>query len=252
MTPTTTALPVLDVQGVHKRFTLHLRDGLQLPVLADVNLQVRAGECVALVGPSGRGKSTLIKCIYGSYGVDAGALWLRGEGERRTDLAQAAPGELLALRRRDIAYVSQFLRALPRQPALDVVAERLLQATPADPEVDADPLDDAPHQAALDAARAQVRQLFARLNLPAGLWGLPPATFSGGEQQRVNIARGFVLPSRLLLLDEPTASLDAANRRVVIELIHEAKQRGSAIVGIFHDEEVRDAVADRRVDLQAA
>lgn len=240
--------PVLDARGVHKHFTLHLRDGLRLPVLDRMDLQVHAGECVALVGPSGRGKSTLMKCLYGSYAVDAGELWLRREDGDRVDLAAAAPRELIALRRREIAYVSQFLRALPRQAALDAVAERLLQAEPADPEADADPLDDTPYIAALETAREQVRALFSRLNLPAGLWGLPPATFSGGEQQRVNIARGFILPARLLLLDEPTASLDAANRRVVIELIREAKQRGSAIVGIFHDEEVRDAVADRRVD----
>jgi alpha-D-ribose 1-methylphosphonate 5-triphosphate synthase subunit PhnL len=128
--------------------------------------------------------------------------------------------------------VSQFLRAVPRVPALDVVAQRLLEAEPAPP---SDELEDAAGD--------------ARLNLPAALWGLPPATFSGGEQQRVNIARGFVLPARLLLLDEPTASLDAANRRVVVELIREAKARGTAVVGIFHDEEVRDAVADRRVEL---
>jgi alpha-D-ribose 1-methylphosphonate 5-triphosphate synthase subunit PhnL len=131
------------------------------------------------------------------------------------------------------------------------VAERLLDADPADPEADADPLDDTPYLAALDAARARAGALLARLNLPPGLWGLPPATFSGGEQQRVNIARGFIQPARLLLLDEPTASLDAANRRVVIELIREAKLRGSAIVGIFHDEEVRDAVATRRFDFTA-
>lgn len=244
--------PVLDIVGACKRFTLHLRGGLQLPVLDGIHLRVHAGECVALVGPSGRGKSTLMKCLYGSYAVDAGALWLRREGGERVDLARAEPREMLALRRRDIAYVSQFLRALPRQPALDVVAERLLDAHPVDPETDIDPLDDTPYLAALEAARAQAGALLARLNLPQGLWGLPPATFSGGEQQRVNIARGFIQPARLLLLDEPTASLDAANRRVVVELIQEAKRRGSAIVGIFHDEEVRDAVATHRFDFAAS
>jgi alpha-D-ribose 1-methylphosphonate 5-triphosphate synthase subunit PhnL len=248
---TTPSSLVLDVQHVHKTFTLHLRNGLALPVLHDVRLQVHAGECVALVGASGRGKSTLMKCLYGSYGIDGGTMRLRCASGETVDLARATPQQMIALRRREIAYVSQFLRALPRVPAIDVVAERLLAHEHEPLAPDADPLDDHPARDALDAARAEVRTLFQRLNLPAGLWGLPPATFSGGEQQRVNIARGFVLPATLLLLDEPTASLDAANRGVVVELIREAKQRGSAIVGIFHDEEVRDAVADRCIDINA-
>lgn len=273
-TPLATALTapaplVLDVQDVHKHFTLHLRGGQQLPVLQGVSLQVRAGECVALAGPSGRGKSTLVKCLHGSYQVDRGRLWLHGEAEVQgapsvlsgtaLDLAQATPQQWLRLRRRSIAYVSQFLRTLPRVAALDVVAERLLQAgdgafdasaSSADPAID--PLDDRAHAPAQQAARAQAAELLARLNLPESLWSLPPATFSGGEQQRVNIARGFIVPARLLLLDEPTASLDAANRRIVIGLIREAKARGSAVVGIFHDEEVRDAVADRCLDFSAS
>jgi alpha-D-ribose 1-methylphosphonate 5-triphosphate synthase subunit PhnL len=238
--------PTLKVEALHKRFTLHLRDGLELPVLDGVELQVHAGECLALVGASGRGKSTLVKCLYGSYGIDGGRALLRRADGETVDLAQASAQAMLALRRAEIAYVSQFLRALPRVPALDLVAERWLQAhAPAVPDPHADPFDEEAEAAATAEARAVAAALLARLNLPPSLWPLPPATFSGGEQQRINLARGFVVPSRLLLLDEPTASLDAANRKVVIELIREARQRGSAVVGIFHDEEVRDAVADR-------
>lgn len=222
---TTTAL---DVVCLRKTFTLHLREGLQLPVLQGVSLSVGRGECVALVGPSGQGKSTLMKCLYGSYGVEGGQILMRTADGQTLDLVTASPQEVLALRRRALAYVSQFLRVLPRVGALDIVAERAMQA---------DGCDEA-------EAKARAAELLARLNLPRGLWELPPATFSGGEQQRVNIARGFVAPVELLLLDEPTASLDAMNRRVVVDLIHEAKARGTAIVGIFHDEEVRDAVAD--------
>ena len=229
---------MLHVESLSKHFTLHLRGGLQLPVLKSVSLQVEPGECVALLGASGQGKSTLMKCLYGSYGADSGSIWLQAQ-DGRIDIAAATPQQMLKLRQRDIAYVSQFLRAVPRVPALDVVAERWLQARP---DQDADALQ--------ETARTQARALFKRLNLPESLWELPPATFSGGEQQRVNIARGFIEPARLLLLDEPTASLDAANRRVVIELIHEARAAGAAVVGIFHDEEVRDAVASRCVSIQ--
>ena len=237
--------PRLAVRGLAKHFTLHLRGGARLQVLSDTSLDVRAGECVALVGASGRGKSTLMKCLFGSYGADAGALRFESSAGP-VDIATASPQRMLELRRRDIAYVSQFLRAVPRVPALDVVAQRLLDGEPAPA---SDDLEDVGHERRLDVARDAARALFSRLNLPPALWDLPPATFSGGEQQRVNIARGFVQPARLLLLDEPTASLDAANRRVVVELIAEAKARGAAIVGIFHDEEVRDAVASRCVEL---
>ena len=237
--------PRLSVRGLAKHFTLHLRGGARLQVLEGTSLDVHAGECIALVGASGRGKSTLMKCLFGSYGADAGALRFDSSAGP-VDIAAATPQRMLELRRSDIAYVSQFLRTVPRVPALDVVAQRLVDAEPAPA---SDDLDDAVHEARMDAARDAARALLARLNLPEPLWDLPPATFSGGEQQRINIARGFVQPARLLLLDEPTASLDATNRRVVVDLIHEAKARGAAIVGIFHDEEVRDAVADRCVEL---
>lgn len=228
---------MLQVDSLSKHFTLHLRGGLQLPVLKSVSLHVEAGECVALLGASGQGKSTLMKCLYGSYGADSGSIWLQAQ-DGKVDIAAATPQQMLKLRQRDIAYVSQFLRAVPRVPALDVVAERWLQARP-----------DQDAEALQETARNEARALLQRLNLPESLWELPPATFSGGEQQRVNIARGFIEPARLLLLDEPTASLDATNRRVVIELIHEARAAGAAVVGIFHDEEVRDAVASRCIAL---
>lgn len=249
-TNSTDSAVALDVQNLHKRFVLHLRGGVTLPVLRDVSLTVHAGECVALVGPSGQGKSTLMKCLYGSYGVDGGAVRIRtgtGTGTETLDMARASAQQVLALRRRDLSYVSQFLRAVPRVPAIDVVAERLLAArSDTAPSEAAGGADNASDDAgALAEAREQVQRLLQRLNLPQALWELPPATFSGGEQQRVNIARGFIQPARLLLLDEPTASLDAANRRVVVQLIEEAKAAGAAVVGIFHDEEVRDAVADR-------
>ena len=243
----TTQDPTLAVQGLSKSFTLHLRDGLQLPVLSQISFDVSAGECVALVGPSGQGKSTLMKCLYGSYGADQGAIWFQGDAGL-IDLANATPHELLRQRRRAIAHVSQFLRAMPRVSALDIVAERVLGAHPP-------PLDDdseTQHALARQAARDKARDMLARLRLPQPLWALPPATFSGGEQQRVNLARGLVEPSRLLLLDEPTAALDAANRRIVIELITQAKARGCAVVGIFHDDEVRAALAERSVPLHSA
>ena len=244
--PLVAATPRLSVRGLAKHFTLHLRGGARLQVLDDTSLDVAGGECVALVGASGRGKSTLVKCLFGSYGADSGELRFESSAGP-VDLAAASPQRMIELRRRDIAYVSQFLRAVPRVPALDVVAQRLVDAAPLPP---SDDLDDASHEQRLRAAREVARGLLARLNLPPALWDLPPATFSGGEQQRVNIARGFAQPARLLLLDEPTASLDAANRRVVVELIHEAKAQGAAVVGIFHDEEVRDAVASRCVELR--
>jgi alpha-D-ribose 1-methylphosphonate 5-triphosphate synthase subunit PhnL len=223
--------PMIEVDAVGKTFVMHLRDGAVLPVVSDVSFTVRAGECVVLGGRSGVGKSSLIKMIYGNYRCDAGAIRVR-QGEETVDVAKASPRRILRLRRAGLGYVSQFLRVIPRVGALDIVA-----ATARD------------HDAAPDVAMARARALLTKLNLPERLWPLPPATFSGGEQQRVNIARGFVADHEILLLDEPTASLDAANRAAVVDLINAKKAAGVAILGIFHDEDVRDRVADRIVDI---
>ena len=225
--------PLLRVLNVAKSFTMHLRDGIVLPVVEGVGFDVNPGECVVLGGPSGAGKSSLLKMVYGNYGVDAGSITLLHHGEP-VDLATAGPRTVLDLRRDTIGYVSQFLRTVPRVGTLDVVAEPLVN-----------------RGAEREAAQQRARALLARLNLPERLWSLPPATFSGGEQQRVNIARGFITAHPVLLLDEPTASLDATNRAVVVEMIAEKKREGVALLGIFHDEEVRAEVADRIVDVTA-
>lgn len=220
---------MIRISGLSKNFTLHNQGGAVIPVMAGAELSVARGECVGLVGASGAGKSTLMRMVWGNYLAASGSIMV---GD--VDVARAAPREIIALRRSVLGYVSQFLRVVPRVPTLDVVAEPLLV------------LGVPP-----DQARARAAELLARLNIPQRLWSLSPTTFSGGEQQRVNIARGFAHPYPALLLDEPTASLDAGNREVVLALIEEAKARGAAILGIFHDEGARARVCDRLVDVRA-
>lgn len=219
----------LELSEVAKTFVMHLQGGVRLPVFSSVDFAVAPGQCVVLAGPSGVGKSSILKMIYGTYRCDRGRILVRAEG-KTVDVAAATPRRILALRRNAIGYVSQFLRAVPRVAALDVVADATGRA------------DGGP---ALSAAAGLLR----RLNISERLWPLPPATFSGGEQQRVNIARGFLPDLPLLLLDEPTASLDPANRAVVVDLINEKKARGTAIVAVAHDADMRDAIADQIIDV---
>jgi alpha-D-ribose 1-methylphosphonate 5-triphosphate synthase subunit PhnL len=221
--------PVIEVRDLSKSFTLWNQGGAVIPVMAGAHLAVAAGECVGLTGASGAGKSTLMRMVWGNYLAAAGSIRVAG-----VEVAGAEARTVIALRRGTLGYVSQFLRVVPRVPTVAVVAEPLLTLGVAEEE-----------------AQARARALLARLNLPERLWSLSPTTFSGGEQQRVNIARGFVHPYPALLLDEPTASLDATNREVVLRLIEEAKARGAAILGIFHDEGARARVCDRLVDVTA-
>jgi len=218
---------MIAVEGLAKSFTLHNQGGAVIPVLQGAAFRVMPGECVALTGASGAGKSTVMRILYGNYRAQAGQVRIGG-----VDIATAPPREILALRRATLGHVSQFLRVVPRVPALEVVAEPLLAVGTDE-----------------DAAFARARALLTRLRIPERLWALSPMTFSGGEQQRVNIARGFAHAYPALLLDEPTASLDAANRETVLTLIAEAKAGGAAIVGIFHDHDARARVADREVDV---
>jgi alpha-D-ribose 1-methylphosphonate 5-triphosphate synthase subunit PhnL len=222
---------MIDIQNAEKTFTMHLQGGVRLPVVRGVSFRVEPGECVVLSGPSGAGKSSILKMIFGNYRCDGGRIGIRHHGAE-IDLACAEPRQVLGVRRSTIGYVSQFLRAVPRVPTIDVVAEPLIVGG-----------------VARTDARERAGQLLRRLNIPERLWALPPSTFSGGEQQRVNIARGFISDLPILLLDEPTASLDAANRAVVVELIDEKKRKGVAMVAIVHDDEIRHLIADRIVDV---
>ncbi|QUS41360.1 phosphonate C-P lyase system protein PhnL [Tardiphaga alba] len=222
---------MIELRNAEKTFVMHLQGGIRLPVMHGVTFDVNAGECVVLSGPSGAGKSSILKMIFGNYRCDGGTITVRHLGTF-VDVASAEPRQILSVRRDTIGYVSQFLRAVPRVAAIDVVAEPLLNAG-----------------VSREEAHARAGALLKRLNIGERLWQLPPSTFSGGEQQRVNIARGFISDLPILLLDEPTASLDAANRAVVVDLVAEKKRADVAMVAIVHDDEVRHLIADRLIDV---
>lgn len=222
---------MLRVEEIAKTFTLHNQGGTRLPVFSGVSFQVMQGDALVLAGPSGSGKSTLLRLLYANYRPTSGRVFVRHLGKMR-DIVKESPHVVLDIRRRTLGYVSQFLRVIPRITTLEVIKDPMLARGVSDEE-----------------ATKRARVMLERLNLSERLWNLGPATFSGGEQQRVNIARSFVDPAPLLLLDEPTASLDAINRDVVVSIINEARQQGIAIVGIFHDEAVRDAIATRSLEM---
>ena len=224
---------MLRAEGLSKQFLLHTQNSVALPVFAQVDFTVKKGEAVILHGASGVGKSTLLRILYGNYRPSAGHVHVL-HGSQFVDIVTATPRRVLEVRRRTLSFVSQFLRVIPRVSTIDIVKDPML-ARGIDP----------------SEATRRAGDMLARLNLPERLWTLAPSTFSGGEQQRVNIARSFVDPTAIMLLDEPTASLDAANRDVVVHLIDEARNNGAAIIGIFHDEAVRDRIATRRLDLTA-
>ncbi|HEY1609782.1 MAG TPA: phosphonate C-P lyase system protein PhnL, partial [Paraburkholderia sp.] len=227
---------MLRAEGVRKTFTLHGQGGITIDALSGISLNVERGECVVLAGPSGAGKSSFLRCLYGNYLASGGSIAIRDDDAplQHLEITTAEPHAILRLRRNVVGYVSQFLRVIPRVTTLDLVAAPLTLRGVAE-----------------DEARERASSLLARLNVPQRLWSLAPATFSGGEQQRVNIARGFVTELPLLLLDEPTTSLDPRNRELVVELIREQLARGVGMLGIFHDLDVRSAVGSRAIDVEA-
>ncbi|MEB0040079.1 MULTISPECIES: phosphonate C-P lyase system protein PhnL [unclassified Pseudomonas] len=222
---------LIEVRDLSKTFTLHQQNGVVLNVLDGLSFTVSAGDCLVLHGQSGAGKSTLLRTLYGNYLPAGGSIRVRHAGDW-LELVGAQPREVLAVRQQTLGYVSQFLRVIPRVASLDVVMEPALA-----------------RGWSKEKAKARAEHLLARLNIAQRLWQLAPGTFSGGEQQRINIARGFMVEWPVMLLDEPTASLDDTNRQVVLELMQEAKAAGAALIGIFHDRAAREAVADRHLDM---
>lgn len=222
---------ILKIDGLSKQFQLHEQNKL-IPSCAQVQLDVFAGELTALIGPTGAGKSSVLKAIYRTYIPCSGRILYRDANGTVTDLAQASEHRMLALRKLDLGFVTQFLHCLPRKSAVEVVAEPLVM-----------------RGASREVAAERARELLALLNVPERLWAVPPATFSGGEKQRVNLARGLIARPRLLLLDEPTASLDPATTDRVVELLKAIKAEGVAMLAIFHHPELVDRLADRVVTL---
>ena len=225
---------MLRIDNLAKTFLLHNQGAKKLPVFRNISFQVKAGECLVLTGASGTGKSTLLRAIYANYLVQSGTINIRHEN-KWVDLASASPHEVLDIRKKTLGYVSQFLRVIPRISAIDLVCEPLIV-----------------QGKLIKPAKAQAKKLLNKLSIPESLWDLPPATFSGGEQQRVNIARTLIQDYPILLLDEPTASLDEKNRDAVIELINEARNQGTAVVGIFHDKYVRESVGTKMFNVELA
>lgn len=223
--------PILEIDGLSKHFQLHDQNKL-IPSCGNVRLEVHAGQLTALVGPTGVGKSSVLKCVYRTYLPSAGRMIYRDAAGNATDLVLASEHRMLELRQHDIGFVTQFLHCLPRRSAIDVVCEPLVaQGVPR------------------DEARRRASKLLSLLHVPERLWEVPPATFSGGEKQRINLARGLIARPRLLLLDEPTASLDPITTDRVIELIEAIKTEGVAMLAIFHAPELVRRTANRVVEL---
>lgn len=225
---------MLRIDNLAKTFLLHNQGAKKLPVFQNISFQVKAGECLVLTGASGTGKSTLLRAIYANYLVQSGTINIRHEN-KWVDLASASPHEVLDIRKKTLGYVSQFLRVIPRISTIELVCEPLIV-----------------QGKLIKPAKTRAKKLLNKLSIPESLWDLPPATFSGGEQQRVNIARTLIQDYPILLLDEPTASLDEKNRDAVIELINDARNQGTAVVGIFHDKYVRESVGTKMFNVELA
>jgi alpha-D-ribose 1-methylphosphonate 5-triphosphate synthase subunit PhnL len=225
---------IVEVNQLSKTFELHILHDKMITALHDIEFTIAEGEIIGLTGKSGSGKSSLMKCLYRTYLATGGEILYTSSDGRTIDLVKASDHEIIALRRSEIRYCSQFLSVIPRVSAIDVVAEPLTRT-----------------EKNRDLARERAKDLLEALGLPTALWDAFPVTFSGGEQQRINVARAIIARPRLLLIDEPTASLDARTKDVVIGLIRDLKQEGTSVLCISHDEYTLERLADRRLHLHS-
>jgi alpha-D-ribose 1-methylphosphonate 5-triphosphate synthase subunit PhnL len=220
---------VIEIDRLSKTFQIHILGRKVIPALKDVSFQVARGEFLGIRGASGAGKSTLLKCIYRTYLSTGGSIWFNSPRWGRIDLARAAHQVVLDVRRTEVGYVSQFLQVLPRVSALDIVSEPLVVK------------NGLPSHKARETAGA----LLERLHIPCNLFTAYPVTFSGGERQRINLARAVIWKPRLLLLDEPTASLDQKTISIVSSILRELKEQGTTLIGNFHRNDLMTAIMDR-------
>jgi len=223
---------MLKLENLSKSFVVHTLAGKVINGCNQVSFDVRPGELLGLAGPSGSGKSSVLKCIYRTYIPTSGTVNYLSKEFGPVDLAQASEHTIVRLRSREIGYVTQFLKVLPRVPAADVVAEPLLW-----------------RGVSLEEARKRSVDMLDRLRIPCSLFDACPGTFSGGEQQRVNVARAVIARPRLLLLDEPTASLDRHSVGIIVDILRDLKKEGCTMIGIFHDRNVMESVADRTYEM---
>jgi len=220
---------LLKVDNLSKVFNIHILGDKVIEGCDGVSFIVERGEFLGILGPSGAGKSTILRCIYRTYLPSGGDIWYDSVLYGQVNLAAIADHIVIGIRHKEIGYVSQFLKVIPRVSAIDIVAEPLLLKNGVSPK----------------KAKTKAGELLERLNISTKLFDAYPATFSGGEQQRVNIARAIIWKPRLLLLDEPTASLDRDSVSIVVQLLREMREQGTSMVGIFHDNELMESITDR-------
>jgi alpha-D-ribose 1-methylphosphonate 5-triphosphate synthase subunit PhnL len=223
----------IKVRNLHKEFIVHTRGGLKINGYHDINFELNKGEFLSLHGPSGLGKSSVLKALYRTYTTTSGEIIFNLEDGNYIDIAKANESEILKLRKEHIGYVSQFLQVLPRISAVDIVAQPLIDKGESEKN-----------------SKEKAKEMLNFLNIKEELFDISPLTFSGGEQQRVNIAKGIIAPKSVLLLDEPTASLDKNNTNKVIDKLLQIKKDGVTMIGIFHDIDCMKRISDKIYDMK--